>query len=234
MAVPPPPNERSEQHWVDQWEKGLTPWHRKEPDSQLQSHINLLTGGKHGLSIFIPFCGKSLDIIWLLKQGHSVVGVELSSLAVQQLFEENELPYSKIEEESFTVYKGLDQRLKIFVGSLFDLTAELTDHHDAVWDCKALGAVNISQRKHYIKILLSILKPSGSILVSHLEYDSLEHYGPPFSLSTTVLQALFDDEWSVECVECVDLTETAVAKEHRLSWTNGLLHHVHRQGTNIS
>lgn len=40
-----------------------------------------------GAAVFLPLCGKTLDIGWLLEQGLRVVGVELSELAVSQLFE---------------------------------------------------------------------------------------------------------------------------------------------------
>ncbi len=220
-------SERSEQHWVDQWERQVIPWHRDKPDSQLQAHINLLTKGTCHSVVFVPFCGKSVDILWLSVQGYTVVGVELSPLAVKQFFEENNLAYCVANKGKFTVYQALDRNIKIFIGSLFDLSLEETGLFDAIWDCRALGAVNISQRKEYIKILLTVLKPTGNILVSHLEYDTLEHNGPPFSLSTATLHKLFGREWSVECVEYVDLSGTSVAVEHNLTWANGLLHHIH-------
>ena len=38
-----------------------------------------------GLSILVPMCGRSLDLLWLCSRGHSVTGVEISSIAVGQL-----------------------------------------------------------------------------------------------------------------------------------------------------
>lgn len=37
-------------------------------------------------TVFVPLCGKSLDIGYLASLGYRVVGVELSELAVEQLF----------------------------------------------------------------------------------------------------------------------------------------------------
>ena len=42
----------------------------------------------------MTLCGKSLDLVWLSQQGHNVVGVEISNLAAEQLFEENGIAYS--------------------------------------------------------------------------------------------------------------------------------------------
>ena len=41
--------------------------------------------------VFVPLCGKSLDLLWLAEQGHPVIGVELSPLAVRAFFRENKL-----------------------------------------------------------------------------------------------------------------------------------------------
>jgi hypothetical protein len=38
--------------------------------------------------VFLPLCGKTLDIQWLLSRGYGVAGSELSKIAVEQLFSE--------------------------------------------------------------------------------------------------------------------------------------------------
>lgn len=40
-----------------------------------------------GSRIFLPLCGKTLDIAWLLAKGYRVAGAELSEMAIEQLFE---------------------------------------------------------------------------------------------------------------------------------------------------
>lgn len=63
--------------------------------SILQRRVGLLEEGHDGgLSILVTMCGKSLDLLWLCSRGHSVTGVELSSVAVDQLFKENTIPYT--------------------------------------------------------------------------------------------------------------------------------------------
>ncbi len=157
-----------------------------------------------------------------------MTGVELSPLAVEQLFEENSIPYAKTEIGMFTLYKATDRNLKVLVGSLFNLSPEITGLQDAI-DCRSLGAVNIQDRTDFIRILLSILKSSGNILISHLEYDPSKHDGPPFSLTEAAIQTLFStDDWIVERISSDDLSGTAVAVMHHLSWANKLLHHIHR------
>jgi thiopurine S-methyltransferase len=38
--------------------------------------------------VFLPLCGKTLDIHWLLSNGYPVAGSELGEVAVKQLFSE--------------------------------------------------------------------------------------------------------------------------------------------------
>ena len=56
--------------------------------------MDRVISGKSGCSIFVPLCGKTLDLIWLNEKGHTVMGCELSEVAAKQFFEENKIPYS--------------------------------------------------------------------------------------------------------------------------------------------
>lgn len=44
-----------------------------------------------GRRVFVPFCGKTRDIAWLLFQGFQVAASELSELPIQQLYTEVEI-----------------------------------------------------------------------------------------------------------------------------------------------
>ena len=80
-----------------------------------------------------------------------MVGVEISPVAAQQLFEENNLPYSSTEGDKFSVFEATeDIKLKVFAGSMFDLTPDMTGLCDAVWDCRAMVTANVADRETYI------------------------------------------------------------------------------------
>ena len=57
-----------------------------------------MVGDRAAASILVTLCGKTMDIPWLCGRGCSVTGVELSPIAVQQLFEENDIPYTTAGE----------------------------------------------------------------------------------------------------------------------------------------
>ena len=76
--------------WLERWRDGHTRFHQNRVTPLLQKYwptLSLPSGSR----VLVPLCGKSLDLIWLAQQGHRVLGVELSPLAVDQFFAENDL-----------------------------------------------------------------------------------------------------------------------------------------------
>ncbi len=79
--------------WHSRWESNKIGWHAEQVNQNLIdyfSKLDLADGDK----IFVPLCGKSIDMFYLLKRGLRVVGVEMSEIAVEQFFSENKLEYS--------------------------------------------------------------------------------------------------------------------------------------------
>ncbi len=73
--------------WHNRWQTNQTGWHERAVNPLLITHfpsLNVPPGGR----VFVPLCGKSLDLGWLLSRGYAVAGAELSELAVTQLFAE--------------------------------------------------------------------------------------------------------------------------------------------------
>src|SRR3954468_8710723 len=73
--------------WRQRWESNQIAFHEGTPNALLTKHFGAL-GVNAGARIFLPLCGKTRDIHWLLVRGYRVVGAELNALAVTQLFEE--------------------------------------------------------------------------------------------------------------------------------------------------
>ena len=82
--------------------------------------------GEHAgqsMRIFVPLCGKSPDIYWLVDKGHIVVGVEWVEEAVKDLFQERAIPYSVkqviVGGSNVPLYTSDDQRISVFVADFF-------------------------------------------------------------------------------------------------------------------
>ena len=153
--------------WKEKWDRGLTGWHTDKVDARLKQYLSMLTDGKEQpASILVTWCGKSVDIPWLCEQGYNVVGVEISEIAVKQLFEENGIPYDTAQEGEFKIHKASDRPLKIITGDYYKLTPEVCGIFEAVWDHNAFGAADLSNRELYIQVLITLLKfffPTGNL-----------------------------------------------------------------------
>ncbi len=167
--------------WHKMWIEGDIGFHKSEAHPLLVEYLPQL-GLEQGDRVFIPLCGKTRDIGWLLSQGYRVAGAELSEIAVQQLFEELGAE-PKIEDlGSLKAYRG--EGVDIFVGDIFQLTQELLGPIHGLFDRGALVALPSEVRIAYAKHLIQITAAAPQLLVTFL-YDQTEMSGPPFSITET-------------------------------------------------
>ncbi len=119
------------QFWNDRWQSGETGFHREEVHDLLAKYWPSLGLGL-GSKVFVPLCGKSLDMVWLAEQGHRVVGAELSGVAVDAFFAERGLVPSVEMLGGFEVKRA--GPYEIWQGDIFNLPARATDDVAAVYD----------------------------------------------------------------------------------------------------
>lgn len=165
--------------WRQRWEKNEIGFHEGTPNSLLVKHFHELSVAK-GRRIFVPLCGKTLDISWLLSHGSRVTGAELSQLAIEQLFMD-----LGVQPEIATignVEQWSANNLDIFVGDIFAVTGKMLGPVDAVYDRAALVAFPEDMRKRYAAHLTEIANKSPQLLICY-EYDQRLMDGPPFSVS---------------------------------------------------
>ena len=56
--------------WLQKWENNQIGFHENKPNPLLVKYFHILSLEK-GSRIFLPLCGKSLDMAWLLSRGYS-------------------------------------------------------------------------------------------------------------------------------------------------------------------
>jgi len=66
--------------WHQRWQSDEIGFHEREGNALLVGHFEDAFGGQ-GSRVFLPLCGKTRDIGWLMVQGYRVVGAELSRMA---------------------------------------------------------------------------------------------------------------------------------------------------------
>lgn len=203
--------------WLEKWEKAEIPWHKPKVDNNIQRHLEELTRGQPSASILVTWCGKSVDMPWLCSQGYNVVGVELSTVAVRQFFEENEIPYSTLmtqaNGEEFVVYRAQDRKLTIFLGDYYKLTPDLAGTFEAIWDNNAFGSSPPADRLQYISVLASLLKANGRVLLANWEYGELIRDTYPYSLSSSLVKEFFQEKFEIKYLgKCEIFTDYFIKK----------------------
>ncbi len=164
-------------YWQERWRAGNTKFHQSDYNVPMVECFSLLDL-KQGDEVFVPLCGKSSDILWLVEQGYRVLGNELSSIAAKAFFVENDLPFTKILDEYFTVYQG--DSVTILQGNYFDLQEHYLCSVSGVYDRAALVALPSEEREKYIQHQLSFLPKSAKIFLLNIEYLPEELNGPPY------------------------------------------------------
>ncbi len=202
--------------WKDAWAKGRTSFHEGKPNEFLSKHVDALTGGKPAITIFVPLCGKAVDLKWLYDRGHSVVGVEVANQAIEEFFTENNLEFSKedVDKVHGTLYKSSDGRIRLYACDLYDFSNEVESGMQAVWDRGSLVAINKEDREKYIKILRSVTSDDCRYLAEVFNYDPTKLNGPPHTILETELARILGDAWSFKFLDERKLNENDAIPPH--------------------
>ena len=150
--------------WLIRWREGRIQFHVDTVNPILDRYVDRLLPEGFG-RVFVPLCGKSVDLGWLDEQGHEVVGVELAEKAVEALFKELGRNPTITTQGAFQSCRS--DGLEVLVGDLFELDAEVTGKFDAIWDRAALVALRPSDRDRYAPHLREFLRPNGLHLTLH-------------------------------------------------------------------
>jgi thiopurine S-methyltransferase len=173
--------------WLGRWRQGRTGWHEAAGNEGLRS---FWPDNANPGSVLVPFCGKTPDLLWLTQRGHDVVGVELSAIAVEGFFADNELDFELVAAGPLSRYTATHHSLTLYCGDYFDFQSQ---PFDALYDRGALVALAKDLRPRYVEHTRQLLKPGALRLVITLEYDQRIVNGPPFAVSAGELASYWDD-----------------------------------------
>lgn len=157
--------------WLSLWRNRDTEFHQRKVNPLLTrfwTGLNLPRRSR----ILVPLCGKSLDMIWLAQQGHEVIGVELSPVAIKAFFNENHIKPSRKRAGPLTLWEH--GKLSIYCGDLFQLTPDQLGPIDAIYDRAALTALPPELRGAYIEHLQHLTGKQSPVLLLTTE-DQLEN-----------------------------------------------------------
>ena len=196
--------------WESRWQENRIGFHLKEINPYLIQYSDQLLH-QNPDRVFVPLCGKSLDLSWLSKKTNKIVGVELVSKAVQDFFAENNIPFL-INQEA-TLKKYTSNSIDIYHGDFFELNPEHTFSFKAIYDRASIVAIEKLERRKYVDHLISFLDPAGRILLITLEYNQNQMKGPPYSVPGEEIESLFSPLGSLKLLETCDVLDDRFRKK---------------------
>jgi thiopurine S-methyltransferase len=187
------------QFWHDKWASNQIAFHKEQANPHLLKHWPSLDI-KKGSRVFLPLCGKTRDIAWFLSQGYKVAGIELSELAIKQLFEDLDLTPQIETIGNLHHYRA--ENIDIYEGDIFELSPALLDKVDAVYDRAAMVALPKDMRADYAAHIQIISRQAPQLLIC-FEYNQDELNGPPFSVDADEVNDYYSANYSLKALEKV-------------------------------
>ena len=190
--------------WQQCWLNEQTDFHQNEVNRLLTRFwrgLNLAQGSR----VFVPLCGKSLDMIWLAQQGHEVIGIELSPLAVRAFFRENRMQPSRRKVGKFTLWQY--NNISILCGDYFAVTQADLGSIDVVYDRAALTALPEDIRCLYVAHLKEIVPAACKVFLLTVE-DADEGETREVTLGTSAeITALYSAAFEIELAHVESVLE---------------------------
>ena len=197
------------EQWQRNWRQGDTDFHRLTVNRHLQTVWPTLAVPPSA-KIFVPLCGKSLDMLWLARQGHHVIGIELSPVAIRAFFRESRVQPERRQAGKFTSWQR--DRIQILCGDFFDLHAADLENVAMVYDHASLTALPEELRADYVRHLRAILPDAAMLLVTTEDLESHERGGFPYAVTAEV-ESLYGEHFAIDLRHAESLNEDDPAGE---------------------
>jgi thiopurine S-methyltransferase len=190
--------------WLERWQSGEIGFHQSDPQDLLEQHWPSL-GLDKGSSVFVPLCGKSIDMVWLAGQGHQVIGCELSPIAIADFFRSLNLRPRSTPGGDHGLICHQAGPYTLYEGNFFALTPGHVANVAAVYDRASLVAFPQTEQVRYIDHLALLGAASrAQVFLICLAFDQSQMAGPPFSIDSKRLTELTDGHFACRTIEIRD------------------------------
>jgi len=217
--------------WSKRWDDSLTGWHRNQPHHFLMKYGDKIipnfsssvdsattsckednTTDHQAVRIFVPLCGKTVDMAFLAEHNgiSEVVGIDGVQKALEEFSDENPTLQIKQGYEG-SVERFLGKGISLFKGDFFELNYDDTmtsKKFDCILDRASLVAIQPQLREKYVDIIGKLVKPGASILLITVDRregtESAKLKGPPFSVDENEVIRLFQNRDWVQSVTKLD------------------------------
>ena len=187
--------------WHNKWKKNELGFHESKANALLVENFSRLSM-QQSSRIFLPLCGKTLDVAWLLAEGYHVLGCELSRVAVEQLFTSLGIKPTRVKFNSIERFSAAN--IDIYVGDIFKLSSADIGNVDAVYDRAALVALPEQIRNNYVPHVIKLTSLAPQLLISY-EYDQRVMNGPPFSVSNDEVSDRYQADYQLILLKSISV-----------------------------
>ena len=187
--------------WEEAWSTDQIGFHQDKTSTYLERFADEVWGTSMG-RVFVPLCGKSLDLVFLADRASDVVGVEFVEQAVQDFFSERARTPS-ISNDGPTRY--IADPYTVFAADFFAVTQHELGEIDAVFDRASMVALDPETRARYAAHMAAILPTGAKTLLLTFTYDQAAVDGPPFSVPSEEIHRLYSDAFEIEHLDTRDV-----------------------------
>lgn len=211
LNIPEVQVKKNLEYWENRYKTRCLQWHIDEVHPHLLKYLSLLTqeteedpkNKDKKLKFFLPLCGKSKDIPFLLNLGFQVFGVEGVDSVIQEFIQENQLDLQL--DESRKIYQTKDGQLQIYCGDLFKCPIEEYGPFDCVWDRASLIALEYSFRPAYLDMMKRAVGHGKGhdfrYVLQSVKYDKTKCPGPPRAVDSQDIKDHYGSWADVSCLE---------------------------------
>jgi thiopurine S-methyltransferase len=181
--------------WLERWQLGEIGFHQADMNADLLRHWPAVAPQPRA-TVFVPLCGKSLDMLWLRERGHPVVGIELSGQAIREFFDERQL--TAVRTGHGALQRHTAGGYTLYCGDFFELRAQDLRDCPYVYDRAALIALPVAMRARYASHLATLLAPATRTLLITMCYPQQQMTPPPHSVCEPEVQSLYATDFKVQ------------------------------------
>ncbi len=186
-------------YWLNRWRVGDIRFNESFPHRFLLKYASLFAPGGTGC-VLVPFCGASIDMSWLIGQGNSVLGIEVSPIAIGKFFSDHKMPFSFFQQNTLSLYQF--EKCSIIEADLFTVSKRQLPTISACYDRGGFTALPPETlRRQYVSWIKMNLSEARHILLVTFEHGNHAAVEPPFSVNTDELIGYFGDDFHVSCLE---------------------------------
>ena len=199
--------------WLESWEVGgtKTSFHRHDIHPYVQTYTPEYF--LRGQRILVPLCGKDNALMWYRDRAEHVIGIELSSKAIEQFFQEHNLTYQITADGRYEA-----DGITIFNRNIFDIKTAEVGRIDLVYDRAALVALPEHLRQRYRQKIDSLMHIGSKCLLVTLEFLPYLGATPPFSITPQEVQRYYGDLYIIDHIENQELPNHRMVQKFGLDF----------------